>query len=214
MPVEFLSDEQVGAYGAFASAPSRADLERYFFLDDADRALVEAKRRPHNRLGYALQLTVVRYLGVFPDDVTEVPDAVVEYLAAQLGITDVGLVKEYGAREKTRFEHMWELRAELGYRDLAAVEAELRSWVDARAWTTGDGPKALLDASVGWLRERRVLLPGVSTLARLQVSAQEAGERPPLLQAVPRGDRRGDQPARTRRPHPLQLVFGEHPGRH
>ncbi|WP_084464891.1 Tn3 family transposase [Microtetraspora fusca] len=55
MPVEFLSDEQVGAYGAFAGVPSRADLERYFFLDDADRALVEAKRRPHNRLGYALR---------------------------------------------------------------------------------------------------------------------------------------------------------------
>jgi hypothetical protein len=174
MPVEFLSDEQVAAYGSFAGVPSRVELERYFFLDDADRALVETKRRPHNRLGYALQLTVVRYLGVFPDDLAGVPDAVVEYLAAQLGITDVGLVKEYGAREKTRFEHMWELRAELGYRDFAAVEAELRAWVDARAWTTGDGPKALFDAAVGWLRERRVLLPGVSTLARLVAGVREA----------------------------------------
>ncbi|MFF4779183.1 DUF4158 domain-containing protein [Microtetraspora fusca] len=154
MPVEFLSDEQVGAYGAFAGVPSRADLERYFFLDDADRALVEAKRRPHNRLGYALRLTVVRYLGVFPDDVTEVPDAVVEYLASQLGITDVGLVKEYGAREKTRFEHMWELRAELGYRDFAAVETELRSWVDARV---DDRRRAqgVVRRLGGWLRERR-----------------------------------------------------------
>jgi hypothetical protein len=29
------------------------ELERYFFLDDADRELVQAKRRPHNRLGFA-----------------------------------------------------------------------------------------------------------------------------------------------------------------
>lgn len=174
MPVEFLSNEQAAAYGAFAEVPSRAELERYFFLDDADRALVEAKRRPHNRLGYALQLTAVRYLGVFPDDVTQVPAAVAEYLAAQLDITDVGLLKEYGAREKTRFEHMWELRAELGYQDFATAEIELRSWVDARAWTTGDGPKALFDAAVGWLRERRVLLPGVSTLARLVAGVREA----------------------------------------
>jgi hypothetical protein len=39
------------------------DLERFFFMDDADRELVAAKRRPHNRL--AIQLTSVRYLGRF-----------------------------------------------------------------------------------------------------------------------------------------------------
>nr|WP_241745823.1 Tn3 family transposase [Streptomyces lydicus] len=37
--------------------PSRAELERYFFLDVADREAVQAKRRSHNRLGYAVQLT-------------------------------------------------------------------------------------------------------------------------------------------------------------
>jgi hypothetical protein len=40
-------------------------------------------------------------------------------------------------------------------------------WVDARAWTTGDGPKAIFNDAVGRLFERGVLLPGVRTLARL-----------------------------------------------
>ncbi|GGQ35758.1 hypothetical protein GCM10010140_77150 [Streptosporangium pseudovulgare] len=35
MPVEFLSDEQAARYGACVGAPSRAELERFFFLDDA-----------------------------------------------------------------------------------------------------------------------------------------------------------------------------------
>ena len=47
------------------------------------------------------------------------------------------------------------------------------TWVDARAWTTGDGPKALFDGAVGWLRERRVLLPGVSVLTRLVASVRD-----------------------------------------
>ncbi len=56
MPVEFLSDDQASAYGRFTSGFTRAELERYFFLDDVDRALIEPKRRDHNKLGFAVQL--------------------------------------------------------------------------------------------------------------------------------------------------------------
>ena len=44
MPVEFLTDEEVAVYGRFTGAPSRADLEHVFFLDDEDRALVGVRR--------------------------------------------------------------------------------------------------------------------------------------------------------------------------
>jgi hypothetical protein len=53
----------------------------------------------------------------------------------------------------------------------------LRTWVDARAWTTGEGPKTLFDAAVGRLRERRVLLPGVTTLTQLVASVREAANQ-------------------------------------
>ncbi|MFE5843842.1 Tn3 family transposase [Streptomyces niveus] len=177
MPVEFLTDEQAAGYAAFRGAPPRSELERFFFLDDADRELIESKRRAHNRLGFAVQLTTVRFLGVFLDDAADVPAEVVDYLAEQLDIADSSVLKAYGEREKTRFEHMWELRRLLEYREFAEMEAELRAWVDARAWTTGEGPKALFDAAVGWLRERRVLLPGVTTLARLVASVREAANQ-------------------------------------
>lgn len=164
MPVEFLTDEQAARYAAYDGTPSRTELERFFFLDDADRALIESKRRSHNRLGFAAQLTTARYLGVFPDDLTDVPTEVVDYLAGQLGIADASVLKTYGERENTRLDHVRELRRVLQYTEFSGAEAELRAWVYARAWTTGEGPKALFDAAVGWLRERRVLLPGVTTL--------------------------------------------------
>ncbi|MCX4750311.1 Tn3 family transposase [Kitasatospora sp. NBC_01287] len=177
MAVEFLTDEQAARYGSFYGAPTRAELERFFFLDDADREKVQAKRRAHNRLGFAVQLTSVRFLGRFMPDPRQVPVEVAEYLAAQLGIADFAVLREYGERDGTARTHAGEIQQDGGRRDFAEVRDELVEWLDARAWTTGDGPKAMFDAAVGWLRERRVLLPGVSRLARLVASVREAANQ-------------------------------------
>ncbi|MFF4693032.1 DUF4158 domain-containing protein [Streptomyces sp. NPDC001307] len=152
MPVGFLTDEQATKYAAYDGAPSRTELERFFFLDDADRALIEPKRRAHNRLGFVVQMTTVGFLGVFLDDPTDVPAEVVDYLAEQLGIADASALKAYGERENTRLDHVRELRRALEYTEFAEAEAELRAWVDARAWTTGKGLKTLGPGRLGRAR--------------------------------------------------------------
>ncbi len=47
------------------------------------------------------------------------------------------------------------------------MEAELAVFAGRRARVTGDDPKAISADAVGWFRDRDVLLPGVSRLARL-----------------------------------------------
>jgi TnpA family transposase len=80
MPVEFLSDEQVAAYGRFVGPPTRTQLERSFLLNDADRELVDERRRDHTRLGFGVQLGTVRFLSTFLADPTAVPVEVAEYV--------------------------------------------------------------------------------------------------------------------------------------
>lgn len=173
MPLEFLTDEQAAAYGCFTGPPSRLELERYFFLDDADRALIARHRGDHSRLGFGLQLVTVRFLGTFLTDPLAVPVEVLEYVAEQLGVADSSCVKRYVERDKTRLEHVWEIQGVYGFRDFAGAREELSAWVHARSWTTGEGPKAIFDGAVVWLRERSVLLPGVWVLARLVTSLRQ-----------------------------------------
>jgi len=143
------------------------DLERFFLLDDVDLKLVRGRRGAANRLGFALQLTTVRFLGTFLDDPLAVPEVVLEYLAGQLGIRRPGVVRDYMMREMTRFEHRWEIQAVDGWQEFAQVTDELTRWIDRRAWSTGEGRKAIFDRAVPWLRQRRVLLPALEPLTRL-----------------------------------------------
>jgi hypothetical protein len=89
MPVEFLTDEQVEAYGKFAEVPTRPEMERFFFLDDVERELIGKRRGDHNRLGFALQMRTVRYVGLFLEDPLDVPRPMIEHLAEELDVEDV-----------------------------------------------------------------------------------------------------------------------------
>lgn len=91
MPVSFLSATQRERYGQYPGSLTTDELARYFHLDDDDHEWIATKRRDSSRLGYALQLTTVRFLGTFLEDPTAVPGAVLRSLSTQLDIDIVDL---------------------------------------------------------------------------------------------------------------------------
>ncbi len=167
MPVNFLTNQQYENYGRYTMAPSPHDLDKYFHLDDADLALIAKKRGKHNRLGFAVQLGTVRYLGTFLTDPMDVPALVLLTLAKQLRIESLEGVLTYSVGEQ-RWEHAAEIRICYGYIDITEhqVSFRLTRWLYALCWTGTDRPSILFERATIWLVTHKVLLPACSTLER------------------------------------------------
>lgn len=168
MPVSFLSTTQRERYGYYPESLSADELARYFYLDDDDRQWIATKRRDSSRLGYALQLTTVRFLGTFLEDPTAVPATVLQTLSSQLDIADpYDCVVAYRTTRQ-RWQHTSEIRDRYGYREFAGsgVQFRLGRWLCALCWTGTDRPSVLFEHANGWLVGHKILLPGVTVLER------------------------------------------------
>lgn len=175
MPVDFLNEEQKSGYGQFSEEPNEAQLARYFLLDEADTAFISERRGEQNRLGFALQITVARFLGTFLPDLTVVPQNVQVFVANQLSIKDIRTLSGYAQRENTKWEHMALIRYQYGYHDFGSPPWTFRlsRHLYSRAWISNERPSLMFDFATAWLIQHKVLLPGVTTLTRLIAEIRE-----------------------------------------
>ena len=170
MPVDFLSEEQESKYGKYNGDPTPEQLSKYFWLDDNDCLTVFRHRGNHNCLSFAIQLGTVRYLGTFVSDFTDVPPSVINYVARQLRIETIDLAK-YGniSNNKSLWSHTQEIRQIYGYSDFSVQPFHFRliRWLYTRAWISAERPSVMFDLATARCVESKVLLPGVTVIARL-----------------------------------------------
>ncbi|MGP1387863.1 MAG: Tn3 family transposase [Thainema sp.] len=166
MPVQFLSAADHARFNRFPSDITPDDLDRFFWLSDDEHKAIQRIRRPHNQLGFGLQIGCLRYLGFFPENLHHVPQAVVDYLAQQLEIAPDVLMR-YGKRESTQRQHQRQIQQMLGYRRALPIDLlALKQWLLERA-LEHDKPIFLFQIACDWLKQNQILRLGTTRLEKL-----------------------------------------------
>jgi TnpA family transposase len=184
MPGQFLTEGEREQLRRFPAEIPPGDVIAYFTLSPADLAQVRQQRGDHNRLGFALQLGALRYLGFSPDDPTMAPASVVAYLSQQLDVRP-DVLPAYGQRAHTRRDHLQAIQVYLGFREAGPVELRaLGEWLVDRA-LEHDRPSLLFRVACEHLHAAKIIRPGVTRLERMVATARQRAQRETLQRLAP-----------------------------
>ncbi|MGY2747585.1 Tn3 family transposase [Arthrobacter sp. UYCu723] len=152
------------------------DLVARYTLSEADMSLVRQRRGDANRLGFVIQLCLLRHPGITLAEDTEIPPELVTWLASRLDIPPETW-GDYGTREETRQEHGREIRAYLGMSPFGITD--FRQLVEHMAEVAAQTDKGLLlvEAARDFLHSRRVASPGVGIIERACAQALTRANR-------------------------------------
>ena len=162
------ADQRTRVFGIPTQA---SEMAKHYVLSPEDLALIRAKRRSSNRLGFAVQLCLLRYPGQGLGFGEHPPEAMIAFVARQLRVSPT-VFSEYALRDQTRREHAVELQKLLGLRSfrLADWRACLHVGTNA-AWATDRG-EPIVQVMLAHLRAERVLVPVAAVLERIGLAAR------------------------------------------
>ncbi|WP_433501788.1 Tn3 family transposase (plasmid) [Sphaerimonospora sp. CA-214678] len=174
MSTRMFSEDQLERLRSFPDI-GRDDLIRYFTLTPADVAFIDPGRGrgPSDRLGLAVQLSTLPWLGFVPDEVRSAPRVAVARLAERLDV-DPGVLEEYGQREQTRSDHLRLVAGYLGWKNAPAGSMaikELEQFLLDRAMEH-DSPTLLFNLATEYLMASKTIRPGMTTLAKMVATAR------------------------------------------
>lgn len=147
------------------------DLARLFNLSRSDRDLVAGRRNDASRLGFAVQLALLRHPGTTLADLDRSSAPLVAWLAGQLDIPPAAF-DDYARRPQTMTDHARRLAIILGLRGPTAADLPLMIEAAARtAWNTERGQPIAASVVVA-LRIAGIILPVAAVIERAAIAGR------------------------------------------
>jgi len=172
---EILTKEQRLEYTRIVGDLSEEEIAAYYTLSSSDIDIVNRHRRDYNRLGFALQICVLRHPGWPLSIVKDIPQNILNYVAAQIDV-DHNVYQLYRQREATGQEHMEEIRQEYGYKTYGKQQASILSEMLLNCAFENGNSVYLIHTAINELRKSKVILPGMTTIELLVWESRKTAE--------------------------------------
>jgi TnpA family transposase len=155
---------------------SDRDIARYYTFSPQELAIIKRQNGARNRLGFAVQLAVLRFPGRTLNEISYIPDRVLNFIAEQVG-ESVEELEKYGTRAKTRTEHLTKIRKKFGYRDYGWSEMLFvtRRLLPVAMETEQRLP--LIEVALTIMRENQIIAPGMPAIEHLVVGVHRMAKR-------------------------------------
>lgn len=151
------------------------ELATYYTFSQHDLEIINRHRRDYNRLGFAVQLALLRYPGWSLTDILEVPDFLLDFLAKQLNI-EPKVFSLYARRENTLWDHLKEIREEYGFTTFTPSDyRRLLKYLFKLAMENGNTIHLIREA-LDELRRSKIILPAITTIERVVWEARHRAE--------------------------------------
>ncbi len=149
---------------------TKDDLIRHYSLSDSDLSIIRQRRRPANRLGFAVPLCYLRFPGILfgVDQPPFLP--LLKLVADQLKV-GVESWNDYEQREQTKREHLVELQTVFGFQPftMSHYRQAVHTLTDLAMQT--DKGIVLANALIDHLRRQSIILPALNAIERVCAEA-------------------------------------------
>ncbi|UYM15959.1 Tn3 family transposase [Endozoicomonas euniceicola] len=169
-----LSQSQRELFSALPTEP--AELAKYYTFSDADLVMIRKRRESKNRIGFAVQLCLMRYPGRRLQANEQLPDKMIAFIAEQLAIHPIAF-SGYALREETRREHFLLLAKQLQVESFGTAHyRNMTRWLIPIA-VENPNSDFLVGALLNELRIRRILHPVIPVIERMVAAAKRNADR-------------------------------------
>lgn len=144
------------------------ELYKYYTLSFEDIDLINKHRLDHNRIGFAVQLTILRHSGWAISDFDVIPINIIQFVAKQLDV-DFSIFEIYltQVRKSTKSDHLNEICEIFGYRKFDnTIKEFIFNKTLEKASATNNG-FYIVNEVVNILKQDKIILPSIRTIEQI-----------------------------------------------
>ena len=126
----FLNEFQRQKLESYPEFLLKEDMHKFFTLTIRDKEFIKDCRGDANKIGNAIQICTIKFIGFVPLNFFEISKNFVKYVAKQLNL-DWNDFYNYAQREQTRTEHLNKILIHLNFKHYdVEYEKKLQAWLN------------------------------------------------------------------------------------